>query len=107
MLNSIDKRKKKKTLKNVVLLFSSAAYDWKIEHHKHLVKSESRRKQYYYNYDFTGKTYEGAKKICRGQGVGWKVASFQALPSYQLDRQNKKVFAESGEVHEESVINIV
>ena len=94
-------------MNNIVLLFSSAAYDWKIEHHKHLVKSESRRKQYYYNYDFTGKTYEGAKKICRGQGVGWKVASFQALPSYQLDRQNKKVFAESGEVHEESVINIV
>ena len=93
-------------MNNVILLFSYTAYDWKIEYHRHLVKSESRRKQYYYNYDFTGKTYEEAKKICRGEGKGWKVANFQTKPSYQLDHQNKKVFAKSGEVYEQSVRNI-
>ena len=69
----------------------------------HLIKSESRRKEYYFEYGYSGTTYEDARRTCRRKGAGWDVASFQAKPSYGKDRK----FATSGQVYDKSVANIV
>ena len=81
--------------KNLVLLnFSITAYTWNVEYpeDRHLIKSQSRRKKYYYNYYQYGTTYEDARRICQSKGDGWDVANFQALSpkgeSYDISVKN-------------------
>merc|ERR1712168_1783923 len=42
------------------------SYTWEVEfpQHRHLIKSESRKKKYYYNYYQTGTTHKNAREIC-------------------------------------------
>ena len=89
-------------------MFLSAAYSWEyeIDQQNHLIKGESRKKEYYFSYDYTGKTYEEARKICRGKGDDWDVASFQAKPSYELDYTGMTRFARRGLTFDKSVENI-
>ena len=54
----------------------------------------------------SGITYEEARKICRGKGDGWDVASFQAKPSYELDHTGMTRFARGGWTYDNSVANI-
>ena len=74
------------------MFFNSTDYTWEIEfpEDKHLIKSESRKKQYYYNYYQTGTTYKDARKICQSRGEGWDLASFQAKPYKYLLYNNEK-----------------
>ena len=58
---------------------------------RNMIKSQSRRKTYYYNYYQTGTTYEDARKVCQTMGDGWDVANFQAVPSYMHSKYDKAV----------------
>ena len=89
-------------------MFLSAAYSWEIEftQQNQLIKGESRKKEYYFSYDYTVKTYKEARKICRGKGDGWDVASFQAKSSYELDYTGMTRFARRGLTYNKSVENI-
>ena len=68
-----------------------------------MIKSESRRKQYYYNFDQTGTSYENARRICKSMGTGWDVAGFQSDPSYTW---KNFAYRTEGKVYEKSVRNI-
>ena len=70
-----------------------AAYTWNVEfpENRHLIKSESRRKQYYFNYYQTGTDYYDARKKCQDKGTGWDLANFQALSpteNYNISDKN-------------------
>ena len=86
-------------------------YTWivKFPEDRHLIKNESRRKKYYYNYYQTLTTYEGARKICQDRGKGWNLASFQAKPIlqyyYNIDR-NGWSFTINNKTHNKSIENI-
>jgi len=82
-------------------------YSWEIEfgEQNHLNKGESRKKEYYFSYEYTGTTYQEARRICRGKGGGWDVASFQAKPS-QEKYLGRMRFARGGWVYDKSVANI-
>jgi len=58
------------------------AYTWNVEYpeDRHMIKSQSRRKKYYFNYYQYATTYEDARKSCQSRGDGWDVADFQAVP---------------------------
>ena len=92
----------------IAKVFLSAAYSWEIDFDQQnkLIKSESRKKEYYFSYDYTETTYEEARRICRGKGDGWDVASFQAKPSYELDHTGMTRFARGGWTYDNSVANI-
>jgi len=70
-----------------------STYTWNVEYpeDRHMIKSQSRRKQYYFNYYQTGTYYEDARKICQSKGSGWDVASFQAVPSFKNSDYDKAV----------------
>ena len=75
---------------------------------RHLIKSQSRRKTYYYNYYQTSTTYYDARRICQSKGDGWDVASFQAAPNYYLNHEGNSVKGQtwiSGD-YEKSVRNV-
>ena len=92
-------------------MFLSTAYNWEYEFGdqggvNHLNEGESRKKEYYFEYEYTGTTYQQARRICRGKGGGWDVASFQAKPSYEKDPSGRMRFARGGWVYDKSVENI-
>ena len=90
-------------------MFLSAAYSWEIEftQQNQQIKGESRKKEYYFSYDYTETTYEDARRTCRRKGDGWDVASFQAKPSYEfVDHTGMTRFARRGGIYDKSVANI-
>ena len=58
---------------------------------------QSKRKRYHFKYEYTGTTYENARKICQNKGEGWDLATFQTRPKYRYDepRFRKKLFFET------------
>jgi len=68
------------------------AYTWNVEYpeDRHFIKSQSRRKQYYFNYYQTGTTYEDARRICQSMGDGWDVADFLPWKTYKGSIKNIK-----------------
>ena len=66
----------------LIFLFIFIDYTWEVEfpEDNHLIKSESRKKQYYFNYYQTETTYKDARKVCQSRGNGWDLAAFQTKP---------------------------
>ena len=75
----------------ILKLFPFAAYTWNVEfpEDRHLIKSQSRRKQYYFHYYQTGTTYGAAKIRCQDKGAGWDLANFQAVTRRYGNYNNK------------------
>ena len=92
----------------LIFILNLAAYTWEIEfpEDKHLIKSESRRKQYYYDYYQTETSYEVARKICKSRGDGWDLASFQAKPYIDRCLERSYCSATNLDSYDKSVKNI-
>jgi len=69
------------------------AYTWSVEYpeDRHMIKSQSRRKLYHFNYYQTGTTYDDARKVCQIMGNGWDVANFQTVPSLEHSEHDKAI----------------
>ena len=77
-----------------MLTYADYTWEFEVTEDRHLIKTQSKRKKYYYNYYQYSTTYEEASRICKSKGIGWDVASFQA------------VYATEGDLYERSIKNI-
>lgn len=85
-------------------------YTWEVEYPKErqMILFATKRKQYYFNYEYTGTTYENARTICRNRGEGWDLATFQVRPRYERDDPRSKLFFENwGPAYDKCLKNIM